>query len=129
MNIVIEFLGALFLPENKGLNVEMERRGQMRRRDDRIAVTNNSMRVVEEEMDVKRSAEEAAGPSESKEAEVGVVEGGGEVGIGSNWWLRQRKRKSCCGGSHFNRSSKTRRESRVIVAVFGLGNNLMRVHG
>lgn len=124
MNIVIEFLGALFLPENKGLDLEMERM----RRDDRIAVRNSSMRAVEEEMNVKRSAEEAAGPSESKEAEVGVVEGGGEVGISSNWWVGQRKRKRK-SDSHFNRASKTRRESSVIVAVFGLGNNLMRVHG
>lgn len=99
----------------------------MRRRDHNIAV-NNSIRVVEEEMDVKRSAEEVAGPSESKEANVGVVEGGDEDGIGSNWWLRQRKRMSN-GGSHLNRSSETRRERGVIVAVFGLGNNLMRVHG
>lgn len=49
----------------------------MRRRDHSIAVMNNPIRFVEEVMDVKRSAEEVAGPSESKEAKVGVVEGGG----------------------------------------------------
>lgn len=101
----------------------------MRRRDHSIAV-NNSIRVVEEEMDVKRSAEEVEGPSESKEAEVGIVEGGGEVGISSNSWRRrQRKRTSGGRSGYLNRASETRRERRVIVTVFGFGNNLMRVHG
>lgn len=79
-------------------------------------------------MDVKRSAEEVAGPSESNEAEVGVVEGGDKVGIGSNWWLRMRTRGGGGGGSYLNRASETRRKRRVIVPVSGLGNNLTGVH-
>lgn len=104
----------------------------MRRRDHSIAV-NNSIRVVEEEMDVKRSAEEVEGPSESKETEVGIVEGGGEVGISSNsrGRRRRRQRKRTSGGrsGYLTRASETRRERRVIVTVFGFGDNLMRVHG
>ena len=74
-----KLLRALFVPENERFDVELERGGRERRW--RASGVVGRVVVVEEEVEMEGAAEGRAVPGEGEDAEVGVVDGGGEVGV------------------------------------------------
>lgn len=77
MGVGAELLGSMFFPEKEGGDAELERvrgrrKGRRRFKWEVIAL---------EEIQVERMAEEGARPGEGKQAEVGVIETSGEVGV------------------------------------------------
>lgn len=79
----------MLFPENEGGDVELERIWRRRRRKGRRRF--KWVVMVVEEIKVERVGEEGARPGEGKDAEVSVVEAGGQVGVagdGRRLWRR-----------------------------------------
>lgn len=76
----VELLGPILLPEDKGLDMEVKSWGRERKR-----VGKRKRREVSGgggvELEVEGSAEEVAGPGESDDAKIRVVDAGGEIGV------------------------------------------------
>lgn len=77
----IELPGAVLLPKHQGLDMELKRECRGRRRERRRIVVQETGAVVGMEAEVEGAAEEGLGPGQGEEAEVGVVEAGGEVRV------------------------------------------------
>jgi hypothetical protein len=91
LGVGVELLASMLFPENEGGDVEVERIRRRRRRRRRKWRRFKWVVMVVEEIEVERVGEEGARPGEGKEAELSVVEAGGEVGVagdGRRLWRR-----------------------------------------